>query len=74
MKYVSKRIMKRIRRKEGKKGVKKVLQLKVSHHVSCRFTELYVEELENEADLRILVSDYLRGLNLQKNVISGIIK
>ncbi|XP_075869163.1 midasin [Nelusetta ayraudi] len=39
-----------------------------------RFTELYVEELENDADLRILVSDYLRGLNLQKNVISGIIK
>lgn len=42
--------------------------------VSSRFTELYVEELENEADLRILVSDYLRGLNLQKNVIAGIIK
>lgn len=44
------------------------------HCVSFRFTELYVEELENEADLRILVSDYLRGLNLQKNVIAGIIK
>lgn len=72
MKYVSKRIMDQ--KKEGKKEVKKVLQLKVSHHVSCRFTELYVEELENDADLRILVSDYLRGLNLQKNVISGIIK
>lgn len=43
-------------------------------YVSPRFTELYVEELENEADLRILVSDYLRGLNLQKNVIAGIIK
>lgn len=39
-----------------------------------RFTELYVEELENEGDLRILVSDYLKGLNLQKTVISGIIR
>ncbi|XP_068197957.1 midasin isoform X4 [Antennarius striatus] len=39
-----------------------------------RFTELYVEELENEADLRILVSDYLKGLNPHRNVISGIIR
>ncbi|XP_060907246.1 midasin [Labrus mixtus] len=38
-----------------------------------RFTELYVEELENEGDLRILVSDYLKGLNSHRNVISGII-
>uniref|UniRef100_A0A7N8X771 Midasin n=1 Tax=Mastacembelus armatus TaxID=205130 RepID=A0A7N8X771_9TELE len=38
-----------------------------------RFTELYVEELENEGDLRILVSDYLKGLNQHRNVISGII-
>ncbi|KAM9840331.1 midasin [Aulostomus maculatus] len=38
-----------------------------------RFTELYVEELENEGDLRILVSDYLRYLNPNRNVISGII-
>ncbi|XP_077950103.1 midasin isoform X1 [Gasterosteus aculeatus] len=38
-----------------------------------RFTELYVEELENEGDLRILVSDYLKCLNPQRSVISGII-
>ncbi|XP_067097253.1 midasin [Osmerus mordax] len=38
-----------------------------------RFTELYVEELENESDLRILVSDYLKGLNPSKAVINGII-
>ncbi|XP_054617732.1 midasin isoform X2 [Dunckerocampus dactyliophorus] len=38
-----------------------------------RFTELYVEELENEADLRILVSDYLKNLNPHRNVIDGII-
>ncbi|KAK7907514.1 hypothetical protein WMY93_016126 [Mugilogobius chulae] len=38
-----------------------------------RFTELYVNELENETDLRILVSDYLRCLNPNRNIISGII-
>ncbi|XP_036943295.1 midasin isoform X1 [Acanthopagrus latus] len=38
-----------------------------------RFTELFVEELESEGDLRILVSDYLKGLNSPRNVISGII-
>uniref|UniRef100_A0AAZ3S0A1 Midasin n=1 Tax=Oncorhynchus tshawytscha TaxID=74940 RepID=A0AAZ3S0A1_ONCTS len=38
-----------------------------------RFTELYVEELENEGDLLILVTDYLKGLNPNKNVINGII-
>uniref|UniRef100_A0AAR2K8H5 Midasin n=1 Tax=Pygocentrus nattereri TaxID=42514 RepID=A0AAR2K8H5_PYGNA len=38
-----------------------------------RFTELYVEELESEADLRILISDYLKGLNLNRSTIHGII-
>ncbi|KAM9782721.1 LOW QUALITY PROTEIN: midasin [Neosynchiropus ocellatus] len=38
-----------------------------------RFTELFVEELENEVDLRVLVSDYLKYLNPPKKVISGII-
>ncbi|XP_066547692.1 midasin isoform X2 [Amia ocellicauda] len=38
-----------------------------------RFTELFVEELENEGDLRILVSDYLKGLNVNKTTINGII-
>ncbi|XP_035851556.1 midasin isoform X1 [Sander lucioperca] len=38
-----------------------------------RFTELYVEELENEGDLQILVSDYLRFLKPPRSVISGII-
>ncbi|XP_061756335.1 midasin isoform X2 [Nerophis ophidion] len=38
-----------------------------------RFTELYVEELENEADLHILVSDYLKNLNPHRSVIDGII-
>lgn len=38
-----------------------------------RFTELYVEELESESDLRILVSDYLKGLNLSRGIVHGII-
>ncbi|XP_078798874.1 midasin isoform X2 [Oryzias latipes] len=38
-----------------------------------RLTEFYVEELENEGDLRILVSDYLKGLNPPKNVVTGVI-
>ncbi|KAJ8270795.1 hypothetical protein GJAV_G00119370 [Gymnothorax javanicus] len=39
-----------------------------------RFTELFVDELENEADLRILVADYLRGLNIHKSSVNGIIR
>ncbi|XP_066464567.1 midasin isoform X2 [Eleutherodactylus coqui] len=38
-----------------------------------RFTELYVEELENENDLQILIMDYLKGLNVNKSVVQGII-
>ncbi|XP_018427598.1 PREDICTED: midasin [Nanorana parkeri] len=38
-----------------------------------RFTELYVEELENENDLQILITDYLKGLNVNKTVVQGII-
>ncbi|XP_043542624.1 midasin isoform X1 [Chiloscyllium plagiosum] len=39
-----------------------------------RFTELYVEELEDEGDLRILISDYLKGLNVSKKTVQGIIE
>uniref|UniRef100_A0A8C6J801 Midasin n=1 Tax=Melopsittacus undulatus TaxID=13146 RepID=A0A8C6J801_MELUD len=38
-----------------------------------RFTELYVEELRHEGDLQILVMDYLRGLNVNKNTVQGIV-
>ncbi|XP_051781409.1 midasin isoform X2 [Erpetoichthys calabaricus] len=38
-----------------------------------RFTEVYVEELEDQGDLRILILDYLKGLNLSKTIVSGII-
>lgn len=41
---------------------------------SYRFTELYVEELRNEGDLQILIMDYLRGLNVSKNTVQGIVK
>ena len=45
-------------------------------HVSVhgRFTEVYLEELENEGDLRILVCDYLKGLNPHRNITQGIIR
>ncbi|ESP03979.1 hypothetical protein LOTGIDRAFT_109875, partial [Lottia gigantea] len=39
-----------------------------------RFTEFYVEELTDKNDLRILTSDYLSGLALTANHISGIVK
>ncbi|XP_043927744.1 midasin [Protopterus annectens] len=39
-----------------------------------RFTEVYVDELESEKDLHILIADYLKGLNLNKSTIPGIIK
>uniref|UniRef100_A0A8C5QIK7 Midasin n=1 Tax=Leptobrachium leishanense TaxID=445787 RepID=A0A8C5QIK7_9ANUR len=38
-----------------------------------RFTELYVEELENENDLQILIIDYLRCINVSKMTVQGII-
>uniref|UniRef100_A0A803VJG9 Midasin n=1 Tax=Ficedula albicollis TaxID=59894 RepID=A0A803VJG9_FICAL len=38
-----------------------------------RFTELYVEELRNEGDLQILIMDYLRSLNVNKNTVQGIV-
>ncbi|KAM9018411.1 midasin isoform 3-T4 [Ara ararauna] len=38
-----------------------------------RFTELYVEELRHEGDLQVLIMDYLRGLNVNKNTIQGIV-
>ncbi|XP_077160450.1 midasin isoform X2 [Paroedura picta] len=38
-----------------------------------RFTELYVQELQNEEDLQILIMDYLKGWNVSKNVVQGII-
>ncbi|XP_054829779.1 midasin [Eublepharis macularius] len=38
-----------------------------------RFTELYVQELQNEEDLQILILDYLKSLNVSKNVVQGII-
>ncbi|KFV78000.1 Midasin, partial [Struthio camelus australis] len=38
-----------------------------------RFTELYVEELRSEGDLQVLIMDYLRGLNVNKNIVQGIV-
>ncbi|XP_061423759.1 LOW QUALITY PROTEIN: midasin [Lethenteron reissneri] len=38
-----------------------------------RFTELYVDEIEDTGDLGILISDYLKGLNVTRPTIQGII-
>lgn len=54
--------------------LRKCLIMLLMCFVPSRFTELYVDELENEGDLRILVSDYLKGLNPNRSVISGIIR
>ena len=43
-------------------------------YCSSRFTEFYVDELEDVQDLKILVSDYLRGLSLTSGQIVGIVK
>uniref|UniRef100_A0A1A9V9X2 Midasin n=1 Tax=Glossina austeni TaxID=7395 RepID=A0A1A9V9X2_GLOAU len=40
-----------------------------------RFTEFYVDEITSEADLRLLVSDYLRATGIQKiQTIANIVK
>ena len=39
-----------------------------------RFTELFVDELEDSQDLKILVSDYLQGLSLSSTQVDGIVK
>ncbi|KAL5010016.1 hypothetical protein ScPMuIL_012321, partial [Solemya velum] len=39
-----------------------------------RFTEMFVDELEEEHDLKILIKDYLKGLSLTATQIEGIVK
>ena len=39
-----------------------------------RFTEFFVDELENPNEIRILVADYLKGLSLAASQIDGIVK
>ena len=38
-----------------------------------RFTELFVDELEDTSDLRILVAEYLKGLSLTVAQLDGIV-
>ena len=42
--------------------------------VRNRFTELYVDELQDVADLKILVAEYLKGLSLTAGQVEGIVK
>uniref|UniRef100_A0A1A9WWJ4 Midasin n=1 Tax=Glossina brevipalpis TaxID=37001 RepID=A0A1A9WWJ4_9MUSC len=40
-----------------------------------RFTELYVDEITSEADLRLLISDYLKATGIQKvQIVTNIVK
>ena len=39
-----------------------------------RFTEIFVTELENTADLKTLVVDYLQGLSPNAAVVDGIVR
>ena len=39
-----------------------------------RFTELFVDELENAGELKILVAEYLKGLSLTASQLDGIVK
>ncbi|XP_053396218.1 midasin-like isoform X2 [Mercenaria mercenaria] len=46
----------------------------LSPGIRNRFTELFVDELEDPADLKILVCDYLQGLSLTAGQVDGIVK
>lgn len=39
-----------------------------------RFSEIYVDEMDDASDLKTLVAYYLNNLNLSSDVISGIVK
>ena len=41
---------------------------------SYRFTEFYVGELEDRSDLKVLVSEYLKGLSLTAGQVEGMVK
>ena len=40
----------------------------------CRFTEIYVDEMQHTEDLQLLIQRYLEGFNLSISVANGIIK
>ena len=44
------------------------------HYTITRFTEFFVDELEDTSDLKILVREYLKGLSLNAAQIDGIVK
>ena len=39
-----------------------------------RFTEIFVNELEDTADLNTLVMDYLKGLSPNATIVDGIVR
>lgn len=41
---------------------------------SFRFTEIYVDELKDEGDLKTLVASYLKKMNISSAIINGIVR
>ena len=53
------------------------MDLFITYQPPCiyhRFTELYMAELEDPPDLKILVAEYLKGLSLTPAQVDGIVK
>ncbi len=46
----------------------------LSAGVRNRFTEFFVDELEDATNLKVLVAEYLKGLSLTSAQIEGIVK
>ena len=51
-----------------------IARKELNMHPLFRFTELFVDELEDSQDLKVLVSDYLQGLSLSSGQVDGIVK
>ena len=49
-------------------------ELMVQMLYCCRFTEFFVDELEDPQDLKTLVAEYLKGLSLTAAQVEGIVK
>lgn len=41
---------------------------------NLRFTEIYVDELRDEGDLKTLVACYLKKMNISSAIINGIVR
>ena len=51
-----------------------VYLLTLLYTLYSRFTEIFVSELEDTADLKTLVVDYLQGLSPNAAIVDGIVR